>query len=186
MKNYIAIMINKLCQKTKNLFTEKTRLEPLKEPVIEQQENPLSVHIQHPSSNEDTIDKLLTITEAAKAIKVTRQAIYSAINSKRLIAKRQDDRWWISSKDLDLYRHNKYSRSNSRRDGELIFDKQKGFYSTCEVGKILRKNANQVYYLIRVGKIKTIREGGNIIIKDTDLKEFIDKHYKKPTHKIAI
>lgn len=69
---------------------------------------------------------------------------------KRLPARKEGDTWLISSQDLKSYNKIRYCMQKSIREGELIFDKNKGHYSVAEVAKILRKDINQVYYLFIV------------------------------------
>ena len=71
---------------------------------------------------------VVSITEAAKLNNVTRQAIYVAIKLNKLKATKKTTRWTIHVDDLENYRQQKYSRSKSLYDGELLFDNKKGYY----------------------------------------------------------
>src|SRR3990167_4492033 len=82
--------------------------------------------------------KSVSITEAAKINNVTRQAVYVAIKQGKLKASKDATRWTIDLEDLENYRKQKYSRSKSMFNGELLFDNQKGFYSINQVAKLLR------------------------------------------------
>lgn len=117
-------------------------------------------------------EPLLTVSQAAKINGVTRQAIHFAIKMKRLNARKENDTWLITNIDLQEYLGTKYSRCKSRNDGELIFDKSKGFYSITEAAKFLNKNTNHIYYLVRMGKLKTHRQGCAIVIQDTELHKY--------------
>src|SRR5215467_1821466 len=88
-------------------------------------------------SQEVSADKVVSITEAAKINNVTRQAIYVAIKQKKLKASKDATRWTIDLEDLENYRKQKYSRTKSMFDGELLFDNHKGFYSINQVAKML-------------------------------------------------
>ena len=81
--------------------------------------------------------KVVSITEAARINNVTRQAIYVAIKQKKLKATKDSTRWTIHLDDLDEYRKNKYSRTKSMFDGELLFDNRKGYYSVNQAAKLL-------------------------------------------------
>ena len=70
--------------------------------------------------------KTVSITEAARINNVTRQAIYVAIKQKKLKASKEATRWTINLEDLEEYRRNKYSRTKSMFNGELLFDERKG------------------------------------------------------------
>lgn len=117
-----------------------------------------------------------SITEAARLNNVTRQAIYVAIKQKKLVAAKKDGRWTIELKDLEQYRKNKYSRSKSTYEGELIFDNSKGLYSVNQVARILKVPAQKIYYAIRVGQVKTSRKGAAWIINKQDMEEYRQKY----------
>ena len=95
------------------------------------------------SPNSQIIDgkEVVSITEAARLNNVTRQAIYVAIKQKKLRAYKQDTKWVIDIKDLDDYTQNKYSRTKSTFNGELIFDNKKGYFS---VNQVMGVEVNQV------------------------------------------
>lgn len=183
-KGFISLMLSTLCGKSTNEQVEETS----KNILLEEKkfDDPIKIVNSPPPSNVEGAERFLTISQAAKTNHVTRQAIYFAIKMKRLDAKKEGDTWLISSKDLKNYNKNKYSREKSRREGELIFDKDKGFHSISAVAKILRKSLNQVYYLVRVGRIKTHRQGAAIVVKESDLQDFLDIENKKPNKKMAV
>jgi len=56
------------------------------------------------------LEKVVSITEAARINGVTRQAIYVAIKQKKLKARKDSTRWTIHLDDLEEYRKQKYSR----------------------------------------------------------------------------
>ena len=125
------------------------------------------------NSEEETVP-LLTVSQAAKKNGVTRQAIFFAIKMKRLNAKKDNGTWLIAEKDLEEYIKTRYSRSKSRKQGELIFDKSKGFFSISEAAKFLNKNTNQIYYLVRMGILKSHRQGAAIVIQDNEIYKYAD------------
>ncbi|MGE3953649.1 MAG: helix-turn-helix domain-containing protein [Parachlamydiales bacterium] len=108
--------------------------------------------------------KVVSITEAARINKVTRQAIYVAIKQKKLRAKKETTRWTIDLDDLEEYRRNKYSRAKSMYDGELLFDNDKGYYSVKQVAKMLNVPEQKIYYATRVGHLKAVRKGAAWVI----------------------
>src|SRR5689334_3577976 len=95
-------------------------------------------------------EKTVSITEAARINNVTRQAIYVAIKQKKLRATKNATRWSIHLDDLAEYRDNKYSRSKSMFNGELLFDSGKGFFSVNQVASMLGVPAQKVYYATRI------------------------------------
>src|SRR6516225_1462083 len=83
-------------------------------------------------------NKTVSITEAAKLNKVTRQAIYVAIKLNKLKARKETTRWTIHLDDLEAYRKQKYSRTKSVYNGELLFDNDKGYFSVNQVAEMLK------------------------------------------------
>jgi excisionase family DNA binding protein len=123
--------------------------------------------------------KLVSITEAAKLNKVTRQAIYVAIKLNKLKAVKETTRWTIHLDDLEAYRSQKYSRSKSMFDGELVFDNKKGFFSVNQVAKMLKVPAQQIYYATRTKQLKAVRKGAAWVIHEEDVKEYAAKYVGK-------
>lgn len=125
---------------------------------------------------ETTEKKLVSITEAAKLNKVTRQAIYVAIKLNKLKAIKETTRWTIHLDDLEAYRNQKYSRSKSMFQGELVFDNDKGYHSVNQVAKMLKVPAQKIYYATRIGQLKAVRKGAAWVIHSNDVKEYSEKH----------
>lgn len=121
----------------------------------------------------------VTITEAAKLNGVTRQAIYVAIKQKKLKACKDTTRWTIDIADLDCYRQQKYSRSKSVFNGELVFDNGKGFHSVNQVAKMLGVPAQKIYYATRVGLLKAIRKGAAWVIHANDIANYRETYLEK-------
>ncbi len=127
--------------------------------------------------------KVVSITEAAKLNKVTRQAIYVAIKLNKLKATKETTRWTIYLKDLEDYKRQKYSRSKSIHNGELIFDSSKGFLSINQVAKMLSVPTQKIYYATRIGLLKAHRKGAAWVIHKDDLKEYQEKHLQKKSRR---
>ncbi|WP_068467409.1 helix-turn-helix domain-containing protein [Candidatus Protochlamydia phocaeensis] len=131
-------------------------------------------------SQDKTDDKkVVSITEAAKLNKVTRQAIYVAIKLNKLKARKETTRWTISLEDLEDYRRQKYSRSKSVYDGELLFDNNKGYFSVNQVAEMLSVPAQKIYYATRIGLLKAQRKGAAWVIHSDDVKEYQEKYIQK-------
>lgn len=128
-------------------------------------------------------NKLVSITEAAKLNKVTRQAIYVAIKLNKLKASKETTRWTIHLDDLEAYRKQKYSRSKSMYDGHLLFDNEKGFHSVNQVADMLKVPAQKIYYATRIGQLKAHRKGAAWVIHTDDVKEYAEKHVDKKASK---
>lgn len=123
--------------------------------------------------------KVVSITEAARINNVTRQAIYVAIKQKKLKASKDTTRWTIDLEDLENYRKQKYSRSKSMFEGELLFDNLKGFYSVNQVAKMLNVPAQKIYYATRVGLLKASRKGAAWVIHANDVKGYQENYLNK-------
>jgi excisionase family DNA binding protein len=143
-------------------------------PVNQSKEIPKEISFPQKTESKEFTEPLLTMSQAARKNGITRQAIFFAIKMKRLDAKKENGTWLISESALKEYSEKKYCRSKSRKEGELIFDKQKGFYSITEAAKILNKNVNHIYYLVRMGKLKTHRQGSAIVIEDKELHNYVE------------
>ena len=136
-----------------------------------------------PSESQNAEDrKVVSITEAAKINKVTRQAIYVAIKQKKLKATKKT-RWEIDLKDLEEYRKNKYSRTKSMFDGELLFDNNRGYFSINQVAKMLGVPAQKIYYATRTGMIKGARKGAAWVIHADEVKRYKDEYLNKKASK---
>jgi hypothetical protein len=118
--------------------------------------------------------KVVSITEAARINNVTRQAIYVAIKQNKLKAKKETTRWLIHLDDLENYRNQKYSRTKSTFDGELLFDNTRGYYSVNQTAKILGVPAQKIYYATRIGVLKAQRRGAAWVIHVDDIKGYKD------------
>ena len=128
-------------------------------------------------------NKFVSITEAARINKVTRQAIYVAIKLNKLKAKKESTRWEIHLDDLEEYRKNKYSRNKSTYAGELLFDNDKGFHSVRQVADLLEVDPQKIYYETRIGRLESHRKGSAWVIHINDVNEFREKHFKTRKHK---
>lgn len=127
----------------------------------------------------DRESKLVSITEAAKLNRVTRQAIYVAIKLNKLKARKEAARWSIHLDDLAEYRKHKYSRSRSVFDGELVFDGSKGHFSVNQAAKMLSVPPQKIYYATRSGKLKAHRKGAAWVIHISDINEYKEKFLQK-------
>jgi hypothetical protein len=137
------------------------------------------------NDNKSEDKKVVSITEAAKLNKVTRQAIYVAIKLNKLKATKETTRWTINLDDLEDYRRQKYSRSKSVFNGELLFDNMKGFYSVNQVSQLLNVPAQKIYYATRIGLLKAQRKGAAWVIETKDVKEYQDKYLQKKARRQA-
>lgn len=115
----------------------------------------------------------VSVSEAAKIKKVTRQAIYLAIKLKRLKAYRHGDRWKVFLKDLQEYDEHRFSRVyHSTFRGEKIFNESRGMFSVDHASQRLGVDKQKVYYAIRSGKLRAIRRNAAWVISAADLLEY--------------
>ena len=127
--------------------------------------------------------KVVSITEAAKLNNVTRQAIYVAIKLNKLKAKKETTRWTIHLDDLEEYKKQKYSRTKSVFQGELLFDNGRGYYSVNQVAKMLGVPAQKIYYATRIGLLKALRKGAAWVIHQNDVAEYQGNYLEKKATK---
>jgi excisionase family DNA binding protein len=128
---------------------------------------------------ENESEKVVSITEAARINNVTRQAIYVAIKQRKLKATKDSTRWTIHLNDLEEYRTNKYSRTKSIFDGELLFDNHKGYYSVGQAAKYLDVPAQKIYYATRVGLLKATRKGAAWVIHVDELNGYQENYLNR-------
>ena len=125
--------------------------------------------------------KVVSITEAARINNVTRQAIYVAIKQKKLKAHKDATRWTIDLEDLEVYRQQKYSRSKSTFNGELLFDNHRGYYSVNQIAKMLGVPAQKIYYATRIGMLKATRKGAAWVIHTDEMRDYQEKYLNRKT-----
>lgn len=133
---------------------------------------------EQPAPQEQEERKVVSITEAARINNVTRQAIYVAIKQKKLKATK-NTRWEIDLKDLEEYRKNKYSRSKSMFDGQLLFDNEAGYFSVNQVAEQLGVPAQKIYYATRTGMIKGTRKGAAWVIHKEEVERYKSSYLMK-------
>lgn len=125
---------------------------------------------------DDFFEKVVSITEAARLNSVTRQAIYVAIKQRKLKARKHMARWVIHLDDLEEYKRQKYSRSKSTFNGELLFDNNRGYYSINQTAKILGVPAQKVYYATRVGHLQAHRKGSAWVVHIDDVTKYKESY----------
>ncbi len=138
------------------------------------------------NTKEATAKKVVTISEAAEINDVTRQAIYVAIKLQKLKAKKESTHWTIQLDDLEAYRKQKYSRSKSTYNGELLFDHSKGLYSINQVADMLKVPNQKIYYATRAGHLKAQRRGAAWIVHLEDVKQYQEQHLKQKKSKTKV
>jgi excisionase family DNA binding protein len=97
----------------------------------------------------------------------------------KLKATKETTRWTINLDDIEEYRIQKYSRSKSVFDGELLFDNGRGFFSVNQVAQMLSVPAQKIYYATRIGLLKAHRKGAAWVIHSDDMKEYQEKYVQR-------
>lgn len=125
-----------------------------------------------------TNSNILSITKAAQVLGVTRQAAYIAMKNGRIPATKcpNTKKWLVTVEDVLSYKQNKYSRDLSKHNGELIFDKSKGFHSVGEAAKVLGVPAQKIYYAVRLGLLKSHRRGAAWVIHIDDVRAYEENY----------
>ena len=125
-------------------------------------------NFEQKEEKQEQVKKVVSITEAARINNVTRQAIYVAIKLKS----KETTRWTIHLDDLEDYRKQKYSRTKSTFNGELLFDNNSGYFSVNQVAKMLEVPAQKIYYATRTGMLKAQRKGAAWVVHTSDIEEY--------------
>ena len=131
-------------------------------------------------------EECLSVVQAAKLKKVSRQAIYTAIRLNRLRAHRHGDRVWVLKSDLDKYNENLFSRvKHSMHQGERIFDESKGLFAVQDAAKMINLPKQKLYYAIRTKLLKSEKKNGQYVIHIDDLMHFqqtvLNKNFTEET-----
>lgn len=127
------------------------------------------------------VKDILTITEASDVMNLTRQAVYVAIKLNKLKAFKEEksSRWMIRKEDLENHKRQRYCRSRSLYEGKPLYDEEAGEYSVANAAKILRFKTQKLYYLIRIGRIKSKIRGNAYIITKDDIERYRREKKKK-------
>lgn len=124
---------------------------------------------------------MLTLTEAAELVGVTRQAVYLAIKIKKLKAhKNEHNRWMIDVEDIRRWQQNKYKHENKECNGQRVYDGQNTLtlrQATYFIDSQLYTSTpeQRIYYLARIGEIKSYKIGKQYVFKIEDLKNYIER-----------
>ena len=126
----------------------------------------------------------VTVVEAAKIKKVTRQAIYIAIKQNKLRVYKNGKKFKVNLLDLKEYDEQRYSRDTSVcEEGKLIFDTKKGQISVERAAEMIGVPTQKLYYAVRVGWLKATRKKSAWVIDTADLFEYEETYLKKQLSK---
>ncbi len=120
--------------------------------------------------NIDSCQTFRSLKEASKHAKVSRQAIFYAIQKGRLKAEKKGKCWTISRQDLNNYRANKYTYDYKKVNNVHLFDAEKGFFSIQQVAKVIGDALSgpyprgRIYYLIRRNQLDAEKVGKSWVI----------------------
>jgi excisionase family DNA binding protein len=105
--------------------------------------------------------ELMTITEAADYIGITRQAVHAAIKKNRLNANKTKHSFWtVTKEDIKNYYNDLYIRPNRCQNEEV---------SVKEAAKLMGVPLQRAYYLIKLGLIKAEKRKGEIFVQRNSL-----------------
>lgn len=110
--------------------------------------------------------------QAANQLNITKQAVYLALRKHAIPTHKIHGRWKITQEQLEHYKKNKYNRALSKFNGELIFDKEKGYLSVQEAAKLLNCSIQHIYYVCRINKLKNHRVRRAWVIHQDDLENY--------------
>lgn len=122
----------------------------------------------------------ITLREACKMMKVTRQAVALAFKKGRLTKYKKDNRIYLDRNNVQEYLDNKYSRKIALYNGELLYDPAKGECSVQDAAHKLGLSAQKLYYAIRRGRLNHTKKGGQIVLFDKDVQEFEEYLSRQP------
>lgn len=113
---------------------------------------------------------ILTVSEAAQMMGVTRQSIHLSLRKKSLLGSKVDNKWTIKLVDLQNYVKNRYNRSlTMNEDGSLVYNPELGLYSPVNLAQIFGVTVQRIYYLLSVNKLKFYRRKSAYVIQVDDL-----------------
>jgi len=118
------------------------------------------------------MEKDLTITEVAKQLQITRQAVYVAIMKHKMVAYKSGAKWMIKPECLKQYRENRFSRTMSLRDdGTFVYRPEMNEFSPSQVADKLKVPVNRIYHLIRMNRLKHYRHRSAYVVEVKDWEE---------------
>ena len=131
-------------------------------------EERLNIYVVFEQGN--NMNEELTITDAARIMGISRQALYVAIKNMRLKADKKGCQWFITEEQLSEYRNSRYSRKSSRKlNGDLLYDPEKNEFSIGQVAKMAEVPTQRIYYLVRTNQLKSTRVGAAHVIHLEDI-----------------
>lgn len=126
----------------------------------------------------------MTVTDAARLKKVSRQALYLAIQLNRLKAFREGRRWMVFTGDLEEYYSDlwKWIR-HSQHQEKIAKCEQQGYYMIGRAAEKIGMLKNTLYYAIYTGNLKSIKRHGKIMVHVNDLMTYHKKHSNRNSPK---
>lgn len=112
-----------------------------------------------------------SVSEAAKRVGCSPQALYFAITNNRVFAIKINGRWQIDIYSLYSYIQNRWSRRLSRFDNAPLFDVSKGEISIEETSQKIGLTYSQVYYALKKNYIPHVRKRKSYILNVKDIEK---------------
>ena len=117
------------------------------------------------------------IAQLAHKVKLTRQAVHTAIYSGRLKARKIGNKYFIDVSDARHWIKNKHKNSYKIFDGKPLYDPEKGRYSIAQASKIAKIPRARIYYIINRKYFTPKKCDKKIVLDDKNI-DFLRRHRK--------
>jgi hypothetical protein len=128
----------------------------------------------------DKPTRLHDINSASWYLGISSNAIYMALQKKKLDCVRLKGRVFFEERALDVYRMSRYNRDEETLNGKKIFSEDHGLYSIPTVARILQEKtgeditAHALYYFIKTRHFPAIKIKNRWVINQDTLSKMID------------
>jgi hypothetical protein len=102
-----------------------------------------------------------------------------AIKKGRLKAIYEKKRFWVEKEELIRYHETKYSRLETKFQGEPLYDLDNGEISVVHAAKLSGVRTSCIYFHLRKGNLRGKRKGHHWILNHTDVCNFHKELHSK-------
>lgn len=124
-------------------------------------------------------NEIYSISDAAKLLNCTRQAIYLSVLKKKINSQKVNGKWTVTIDDIKEFQKNKYDRKFSTYQDRPLYEEDKGEMSVKYAAEKIKVPAQKLYYAIRSKKMNAFKKNCTWIIKVDELNEY-KKNMTKP------
>ena len=128
--------------------------------------------------NSEQLERLYSVKEAAKLFRCTPNSIYSMIRTQRINTYRTGKEHYVKKGEIELYLKRRYKRDSQMKDGEYLFNPEKGRTSLTATAKQLNLKYCTLWHAMQRGLLKFEKVGSTYIVNQSDIEDF-KKVYKK-------